>query len=117
MNYILYDNVGRIVQTGSSPDGTAELHQRGPHAFLEGTADLERDYVRAGQVVPRLACPAELAGKTLIGLPVPCVVYINRAGYSCAEPVAELDFPYPGTYRIRVEAFPHLDGEFTLEQP
>ena len=116
VNYVLYDKSGRIVQTGSSPETMADLHKLGPHGYAEGVADLERDYVKDGAIAPRPAGHAELAGKTLIGLPVPCVVHINQTGYSCSEPVAELSFPYPGTYRIRIEAFPYLDALFFLEQ-
>lgn len=116
IDYVLHDKAGRIHQTGTAPAFMIEL-QGGPGLTrVEGLGDRERDYVKDGKIVPRPANPAELGGNVLIGMPMPCTIHINRSSYACNEPLAELDLPYPGTYAIRVEAFPYLDAVFTLEK-
>lgn len=114
--FALHDSTGRIEQVGAAPEFMLDL-QGGPGLSLAvGAADLHRDYVKEGVITPRPACPAELAGHVLIGLPVPCTVYINRSAYPCDEPIVHLELPYAGRYSIRIESFPYLDAEFTLEK-
>lgn len=116
IQFALYDRTGRIEQTGAAPEFMLDL-QGGPGLSLAvGAADMHRDYVKAGVITARAVCPAELAGHVLIGLPVPCTVNINRTAYPCDEPIAHLELPYAGRYSIRIESFPYLDAEFTLEK-
>lgn len=116
IDYVLHDKAGRIHQTGAAPAFMVELQGAPGLTRVEGLGDRERDYVKDGKILPRPTSNTELAGQVLIGLPVPCTIHINRSAYACAEPLAELDFPYPGTYAIRIEAFPYLDAVFTLEK-
>jgi hypothetical protein len=103
---------GKIIGHVSGLDTPAE-----PHFLLSETGlpvDGNAFYVAAGAIMPRPRSHTELAGQVLIGLPVPCTIHINRSAYPCNEPVAELDLPHPGIYKIRVEAFPYLDANFEL---
>src|SRR5690606_2744108 len=74
-------------------------------------------YVSNGEVHPRPANPAHLDGMTLRDLPTPGTVHIGDAQYPYDEPVVELEFEHPGTYKVRVEAWPYLDKEFEVENP
>lgn len=74
-------------------------------------------YTVSGQVVPRPVNPATRDGHTLMNLPAPCTIHINEAAYLCGDSIAVMTFSQPGTYRVRVEAWPYLDKEFTIENP
>lgn len=56
-----------------------------------------------------------LSGFTLRNLPEPCQVIINGIPYEVNTKTLELEFDEPGTYSIKIVAFPYLDKEFTIE--
>lgn len=116
ISFVLHDAAGRIRQAGCAPEFMVDLQNQPGLTLLRGVGDQDTHYVKDGLILQRVASAAELAGATLIGLPVPCSIRINRMTYDCNDPVAVLDFPYPGAYSITVTAFPYLDSTFTLEK-
>ncbi|WP_338848761.1 hypothetical protein V8J88_07545 [Massilia sp. W12] len=112
MEFAKYGELGRVLFIGDVPQDMLAL--QGERTFI-GRIDPVREYVRDGKACPRPANPARLDGLHLRALPAPCVVVINGKRYDCAEAEAELSFTYPGKYRVRVEAFPWMDVEFTVE--
>lgn len=115
--YVLHDKSGRIMQTGHMPEFMLEAQDAGGLSLVCGEGDTETHYVKGGALLDRPKQYTELAGSTLVGLPVPCSIRINSAAYGCNEPVATLDFPYPGSYTITITAFPYLDATFTFRKP
>jgi hypothetical protein len=74
-------------------------------------------YVLNGEVIPRPDNPTTVSGQLLENVPVPATVIINGTSYEANEPEVELGFSQPGTYVIQVVAWPHLDKEFSIENP
>lgn len=85
--------------------------------FVAGDADIETQYAPSGVLTNRPVQATMLVGQTLHYLPAPCAIYVGDKKYECGESVADLQFDQPGTYRVRVECWPYLDKEFTVENP
>lgn len=88
-----------------------------PGTWVDGDWRDQQVYVLSGKVKPRPENTARLVGSQLVNVPVPSTIHIDDAEYPCDEPTVDLEFPQPGTYKIRVEAWPHQDKEFTYENP
>ena len=73
-------------------------------------------YVLDGQLEPRPAQSTQLTGLTLTALPANATLHIDEQAYPLTDTTVELDFPLPGTYRLRVTCWPYLDwtGEATV---
>lgn len=113
-----YDADGHIVGVMSGPhDCIVATGQHNQQRWVDGRSDPDTHYVKQGVLTPRPQNPAVLDGGTLSGLPVPSTINIGGVDYPCDEPVAELAFDQPGTYRIVVRAWPYLNKEFTVENP
>lgn len=113
-----YDADGRIVGVMSGPhDCIVATGQHNQQQWVEGGSDPETHYVAQGVLTPRPENPAALSAGTLSDLPVPCTIHIGSVDYPCDEPVAELAFDQPGTYRVVIEAWPYLNKEFEIENP
>lgn len=110
-----YDTDGRIVGTLRSDPATVDLNKTDP--WVDGDWYGKDVYVSNGEVHPRPANPARLDGMTLRDLPTPGTIHIGDAHYPYDEPVVELEFEHPGTYKVRVESWPHRDKEFEVENP
>ena len=111
-----FDSTGRITSTLKADAGTIQANK--DHFAGQWVAGEFYDtdhYVYSGAVMPRPYNPASLTGKVLTDLPVPSTIYVNGQPYDCLEPTVELEFDQPGTYRVRVECWPYLDKEFTVE--
>ena len=87
---------------GNTPDGC--------HAVETGQEDVDfsTHYILNGEVTERPASPVTRTDLTLLDVPTGSKLYINGESYDAAGTV-ELEFPLPGTYRLRVECFPFLD--------
>jgi hypothetical protein len=114
--FIQYDpSNGRILASGTMDQQSMQDH---PGAILPvNTFDPTYDsthYVAHGKMVPRPACPAMLSGQTLRRVPVPSTVIIGNIRYSTDEADVEMTFQFPGTYKVAVQAFPFLDGNFAV---
>lgn len=119
MNHIIYEiKTGRIAQTCMTPNPSEidPILQPG-QAHMPVTSDVDdaRFYVKNGSVHLRPTMGAKLTGATVTGVPVPCAVHINSQRYECSDSTIELEFDQPGTYKVRLECWPYLDKEFTVE--
>lgn len=118
-----YDAAGKITGMASAEPAVMEMLKEHsldiPNAqpFVEGEWFDKGVYVVNGVVTDRPACPAILVANTLNGLPVPCEIKVNDSAYHCDESSATLEFNQPGTYAIKVVAWPYLDGEFEIVNP
>ena len=117
MNAItFYQPSGEVysVLTGDSPviEDTIKISEL---PWVEGVWDGATHYVLDGAAVERQPCPATLTGMTLHNMPAPCKIVINSTEYEVTDKTVELEFDYPGVYKIKVLAFPYLDAEFEIE--
>ena len=74
-------------------------------------------YVVDGEVVSRPENPAVVSDQKLENVPVPATVIVNGTSYETNESTVELGFNQPGTYTVKVVAWPYLDKEFIIENP
>lgn len=114
-----YDIQGRFTMSLHADDSTVEhnITQRG-EPWVEGEHYGRTDvYAHNGKLTVRPANPATLDGMTLRNLPHGTIVHINDTPYVCDDGYAELEFTQPGKYKVRVECWPYLDKEFTVENP
>ena len=112
-------------------DDRGEIHTtiRGDAVAIQTTIDNTTDqwvdgdwfglpkYVSNGEVLDRPVNPATASGMTLLNVPVPATLLIGREIYDVTESTVELEFNLPGTYTVKVIAWPYLDKEFTIENP
>lgn len=119
MNTIsFYDSTGKITGVAEFPPGVAGMikeHTAAP--FIDGNWLDKPVYVVDGIVVNRPENPTTLTGRTLHNVPVPATIKINAAIYEAVESEVELSFNQPGTYTVKVIAWPYLDKEFQIENP
>lgn len=110
-----YDEVtGEITcNRGFADEETYELNNANPHVM--GSYPWADYYVVDGEAVERPASPVTLDGMTLMNVPPGSTLWIDGESYE-AEGDVGLDFPLPGTYQLRVVAWPHKDweGEVTV---
>lgn len=92
----------------------ANLFWAGMDAVVEGTYDSSEFYVLNGQPTERPASPVTLSDLTLKDVPAGSTLWINGESYENVEGDVELEFPLPGTYRLRVECWPYRDWEVTV---
>ncbi|KQV51364.1 hypothetical protein [Duganella sp. Root336D2] len=125
-DFLIYNAVGQIIQTGSVIEAMLSL-QADPEKgrfMLEGVASLEIDRVVEGKVVRRpdmphtvsaLTVPADGSSAiTLRGVPAGASVRI--AGPTSASGTADgtdiaLTFSLPGQYSISLELFPYIGAK------
>ena len=86
-------------------------------AWVEGAWFGQNKYVSEGVVLSRPDNTATVSGQTLENVPIPATVIVNGSSYETNEATIELDFNQPGTYLIKVVAWPYLDKEFLIENP
>jgi len=118
MTISYYNQQGKI--TGELSGDLAAINltkELTPDPWVEGSWLGKPVYVVNGEVLPQPENPTTLTGTTLTGVPVPATVYINDTSYETTEAVVELGFDLPGTYTVKVVAWPHLDKEFVIENP
>lgn len=116
MNIIEYLlTTGEIAFAYSFPGDEDDLVRREGFGYLEGQAYQTTHYVDGGELTERPTSPVSLSGLTLQGVPAGSTLTINGERYE-AEGDVELEFPLPGTYRLRVECWPYKDweGEVTV---
>lgn len=108
-----YDETGRILFLGEVPESMIAM--QGDNIYA-GVANQATQYIKDGALLDRPANPAMLRGAGLVNLPAPCIITINGTEYPCGDTSAELDFTYPGIYRIKVSAWPYLDAAFEVQK-
>lgn len=80
-------------------------------SYVEGHYNADKFYVLAGQPTERPSSPVTLSDLTLMDVPAGSTLWINAERYENVEGNIELEFPLPGTYRLRVECWPYRDWE------
>jgi hypothetical protein len=119
--YVVYSKTnGKIRRTLQSTDvDIAANHDMQTEAYIEGSAHVLDDYVVDGEVRPRPQMETTLTpttdGCTLSNLPAPCILKINCTDYPCETTEEDIVFDQPGTYEIKITAWPYHDKEFTYE--
>lgn len=88
--------------------------------WVAGTFNADKYYIDPGTVhpVPRPEMEGvTVAGNIVSGLPAPCEVECNGAEYKITDGEFEYDTPVPGTYPIKIKAWPYIEweGEITVE--
>jgi len=129
-NYLIYNQAGEIVQTGSMLEEMFELQideEGNRRPIMAGNADPKTQYVQDAEVVARptfavafSAMSAAADGSeeiTLSGLPAG--VAVSVAGPAAISGVTDgsdivLTFVLPGRYMVRLKLFPYQDMEVTL---
>jgi len=132
-NYSVYNNSGKIVRSISAPPNMLGLQPLSlGESIINAKANLETDYIPnpANPVVtPRPANPTTLDKTTVTadgvdkaiasGVPLNSVITLTDSTGSITTGTAttssiDLIFDIAGTYTIRVELFPYLDFEATI---
>jgi hypothetical protein len=120
MNSITFYNRlnGKIIGQLTATDSSLQITKESPfHAWVDDLWFAQTHYIPSGEVTLRPENPATLTGLELTNLPVPCVVKIGTQSYPCTESTATLSFNQPGTYKVTIESWPHLDKEFSVDYP
>jgi hypothetical protein len=116
MNFVVYDDAGRILRSGSCMEMDFEA-QAGPDEFIiEASGSDESDYVASGNVVSRPLLPVEVSGKTII-VPSGTVftVLSPRMSGIATDGVLEFEFSEPGKYTVHLSNWPYRETEVILE--
>ena len=95
---------------GFSDEETYDINTDGV-AHAMGCYSAEDYYVVDGEAVERPASPVTLSDLTLLGVPTGSTLTINGERYENVEGDVELEFPLPGTYRLRAECWPYRDWQ------
>ena len=113
-----YDETGRITgMSYSQPSTMPMIKECTTDPFVNGNWFGKDVYVLNGEVVDRPENPTTLVGQVLENVPVPATVIINGTNYETNVSRVELGFSQPGTYAVKVVAWPYLDKEFSVENP
>lgn len=103
-----YDTTGKIVHTYSGLCLDRVDAEHPDLSRVDGIHSGNTHYILDGEVTERPASPVTRTDLTLLDVPEGSTLWINGESYD-AEGEVELEFPLPGTYRLRVECFPFLD--------
>jgi hypothetical protein len=118
MGISFYNARGEFTSMLSGDEPVIELtKQMSTDDWVDGEWYGKPFYVLTGEVVPRPENPATVSGQTLENVPVPATVIVNGTSYETNESIVELGFSQPGTYAVKVVAWPYLDKEFQVENP
>jgi len=112
--FVVHDASGKILRYGDCPPDSVEMQASGAGETVLQKAMFKDAYVVNGELIPRPANPTVLSGMALTNVPAPSVVYIKGARYDVHESTVELEFTYPGKYRIVVMSWPYLDAKFEV---
>jgi hypothetical protein len=88
--------------------------QEGEFIYL-GEADENLQFISSGVAVDRPTNPATLTDTVLTNVPQGTTVTVHSTSVTCDDGEVELSFEYPGTYTAKLECWPYLDKEFTIE--
>ncbi len=117
VNFVVHTSTGLILRTGACPSEMVEIQAQGSETAIQAVGSDVDDYVVQDIVTKRPNNPTTLSDTTLSNLPVPCTIKVNTTEYACTDTSATLSLTYSGTYKIVVEAWPHLDAVFTIIKP
>jgi hypothetical protein len=108
---------GQIFMAYSFPSGEDGIIRREGFSYVSGFYTNTDHYIHNGEPTERPTQSTTLDGRSLTGLPVPALLHIDGETYTVDNGEAELEFPLPGTYRLRVEAWPFKDWEGEVTVP
>lgn len=126
-NYIVYNERGAILQTGTCPSEMLGLQKSAGRNVMEGTASIESDYVVGGAITARPTMAAAISAQSIaadgvsaitIGdLPAGVELVIHgpvvTSGITDGS-VVELTFALPGSYTIWLSLFPFKNMELII---
>lgn len=99
-----YDpSTGRIMCTHQG----VGIKASGQYPVVEGCGDPRTQYVCSGKLAPRPVMPVQYMNGCLFNVPAEADVVIDDNSYRADGTVIHLEFPYPGTYRVRIELWPY----------
>lgn len=106
-----YDTTGKILHTysGLCLDRVDAEHPE--LSRVDGIHSGKTHFIVNGEVTERPTSPVTLSDLTLQSVPAGSALMINGERYENVEGDVELEFPLPGTYRLRVECWPYKDWE------
>lgn len=110
MKTVLFYDIGSGLGTGTATCKTLGKLPDGWGA-IESTADWETSYVVGEVVKPRPYMAIAVSGLQLSGVPAGAQLHIDNASYQVEESEIMLNFPYPGTYSVRIERPPYIPFE------
>lgn len=129
IDYVIFDNAGLIVQTGSVPDDMVQLQGDPENArfVVAGTAGMDTHYVLDGIIVERPDMPARVSRSAvqadgveqavIVGAPAGATVFVtgpsNMTGEADGSDIA-LTFAIAGSYTISISLFPYKHMEATV---
>ena len=108
--FVQTDTKGRIVGIAVCGQEFAHLYSDSVEIADDHPIDAARDYILDGEPTERPTSPVTRTDLTLHDVPEGSTLFINGESYP-AEGEVELEFPLPGTYRLRVECWPYRDWE------
>ena len=113
-----YNNRGEITGVVSGdPCVVTTTKELSEALWVDGDYYNKPVYILNGQVVDRPENPTTVSGQILENVIVPTTVIINGVSYESNESTVELEFNQPGTYTVKIVAWPYLDKEFSFENP
>lgn len=125
--FVRYDEAGEVVEWGvMSSKVIAAQREQGqrvlpggdgkPPGILGGDNKSPAVYVclKRNKVKLKLGNPTRLEGMSLLNVPKPSIVTINRVDYVVTDGKVELAFEFPGTYRVDVHSVKHLPASFEV---
>lgn len=119
-HYVAYEENGRIALVISCPPGMAEqvirLNTDLPYIRVIAPVQSSEYYILNGALQLRPKSTAKLEGNMLKGVPAGASVTIEGQVYEADGSDIELSFAHPGTYEIKVEAFPQVDWTGTYSE-
>lgn len=107
-------NTGEVRASGVCPDDQYDAQRMDGSTKIEGRARPSLDFVENGAIKLKTPMAVHVAGTTLANLPNPSVVMVDREFYTVTDGRLEIEFPYPGTYRVRVTSPKYLPFETEL---
>jgi len=119
-HYAWHDATGRIVKLAYClPAERAANDKPGCEWIDTGTAEADpaRQYINDGALADRPLQATTRDGLVLADLPDPCEVLIEGTSYPVTGGTVTLEFGLPGTYAVRVEAWPYQPMTFEVTAP
>lgn len=124
VDFIKYTNSGKIIAMGSCPEFMLEAQASPSDTYImlvtdairEVIPNIDRYYIKDGDIVVRPITPIVQDGKVFSNIPtdVPVTLIIENSRYEITEDTVDLDINFSGKYTIKFEHFPYLDAEFTV---
>jgi hypothetical protein len=117
-------DTGQVIDSIGSSSSVPTIEEAPEIGLYSGFVDGETHYFQSNEPIKRPDNTSTISENTVIAndfdiiqlsnIPVPSKIYINNDSYDVIEEIVELTFGTPGTYKLRIEAFPYLPWEETI---